>query len=256
VKRAALCVLTTLWALLAAPLLARAGDGPGDAPPGIDKDFWKLLVEVDARGANVNDLTATFRQEKFTPLMTRPLISTGTIKIKGPTALWETATPAPTIMRIDPGELRMYYPQQKVVEVYAIDKKMGPLAASPFPRLALIKPHFTFARFPAKELSPGIDEAKFVGVRMKPTDEDLRKHINEVDVLLEVATGLVMRAQTIDADDDRIVLTFADMKVNAGLTDRDLALNVPADVKVTRPLEGGASSPSDAAPTAGQGQAK
>jgi outer membrane lipoprotein-sorting protein len=222
---------------------ARAAEpaGPGDAPANVDKDFWKQLVEIDARGASVKDLTANFNQEKFTPLMKKPLVSTGTIKIKGGAALWNTARPAPTEMRIDERELRMYYPEQKVVEVYAVNQKMGPLAASPFPRLALIKPHFSFERGEVKGLLPaGVDASKYVAVRMRPLNDEMRKHIDEVTVLLEIATGLVLRAQTIDPDGDRVLLTFSDMKVNAGLTDKDLTMTLPADVKVVHPLEGGA----------------
>jgi outer membrane lipoprotein-sorting protein len=222
---------------------ARAADadaGPGEAPKGVDPAFWKQLVEIDARGAAVKDLTAKFQQEKFTPLMKKPLVSSGTIRIKGSAALWNTTAPAPTIMRIDPQELRLYYPEQKVVEVYKVDQRMGPLAASPFPRLALIKPHFTFERGDAKALLPaGADASKFVAVKLRPINEEMRKHLDEVTVLLEVATGLVTRAQTVDADGDRVVLSFSDMKVNAGLTDQDVALDVPAGVKVVRPLEGG-----------------
>jgi outer membrane lipoprotein-sorting protein len=227
--------------------LARAAEpaGPGDAPAGVDKDFWKQLVEIDARGGVVKDLSANFTQQKYTPLMKKPLVSTGTIKIKGGTALWNTTQPAPTVMRIDERDLHLFYPDQKVVEVYAVDQKMGPLAASPFPRLALIKPHFSFERGAAKGLLPaGADASKYVAVRMRPIDAEMRKHIDEVTVLLEIATGLVLRAQTVDPDGDRIVLTFSDMKVNAGLTDKDVQMTLPAGVKVTRPLEGGRATSS------------
>jgi outer membrane lipoprotein-sorting protein len=228
-------------ALVAAVLVhttARADD-PGAAPAGVDATFWKQLVAIDARGAAVKDLTADFTQEKTMPLMKKPLVSAGTIKIKDNAALWHTTRPAPTVMRIDAKELRMYYPEQKAMEVYAVDQRMGPLAASPFPRLALLKPHFSFERIPARELQADADDAKLVGVKMRPINADLRKHIDEVSVLLEVDTGLARRARTVDPDGDKIVLTFSNMKPNAGLTERDVELNVPAGVTVTRPLEGG-----------------
>jgi outer membrane lipoprotein-sorting protein len=76
---------------------------------------------------------------------------------------------------------------------------------------------------------------------MKPSQEELKKHIDEVTVLLEIATGFVQRAQTIDTDGDRMVLTFSKLQTNTGLKDRDLEMEVPAGVSVTRPLESGAS---------------
>jgi outer membrane lipoprotein-sorting protein len=125
---------------------------------------------------------------------------------------------------------------------------MGSLAASPFPRLEVLKRHFTFERIAVKELSPTADEAKHVALRMRPTEKELQKHIDEVSVLLEIETGLVLRARTVDADGDRIVLTFSNMRANTGLADAELRMDVPAGVRVTRPLEGGGSG------AAGQGK--
>lgn len=219
-------------------MLAR---GAEDAPPaGVDGKLWKRMLEVDARGAGVGDLTADFVQEKHTALLKRPLVSKGTIKIKGSAALWTTTEPEPTVMRIDDKEVKLLYPKQKVMEVFATGDKMGSLAASPFPRLSVIRQHFTFEQMAAKELmGDRADEAKQLALRMRPVDETLKKHIDEVDVVLDVGTGLVLRAQTIDGDGDRIVLTFSNMRTNVGLTDADLELAVPPGVTVTRPLEGG-----------------
>ncbi len=208
-----------------------------ERPAGVDEALWKQMVEVDARGAKVADLSADFTQEKHTPLLKRPLVSSGTIRIKGSAALWETKAPEPTVMRIDEKELRLLYPKQKVLEVFAADEKMGSLAASPFPRLAVLTKHFTFERADAKQLYEKAEEGKHLAVRMRPVEAALKKHLDEVTVVLEVATGLVVRAQTVDADGDRIVLTFANVRTDTGLTDADLKMTVPAGVTVTRPLE-------------------
>jgi outer membrane lipoprotein-sorting protein len=213
--------------------------GPGAAPAGVDEKLWKQLVEIDARGAKIHDLSADFTQEKHTALLKKPLVSTGHILIKGSASLWTTTHPEPTVMRIDDKEVRLYYPRQKVVEVYRTDERMGSLAASPFPRLAVINSHFSFERVSPRDLLPDVDETKYLALRMKPTEPELQKHIDEVTVVLEIATGFVARAQTIDSDGDRMVLTFSNIRMNGGLKDDDLKLQLPADVEVTRPLEGG-----------------
>ncbi len=229
-----------LWAcLLVATHLAVAEQPAISRPAGVDEKLWKLLVEIDARGAGISDVSADFSQEKHTPLLKKPLVSSGHILIKGAASLWTTTQPEPTVMRIDNKEVRLFYPKQKVLEIYRTDKRMGSLAASPFPRLDVLKQHFTCERIPAKELLPGADDDKFVALRMKPTEAELRKHIDEVCVVLEIATGFVQRAQPIDADGDRIVLTFSNLKINTGLKDRDLEMSVPPGVAITRPLEGG-----------------
>ena len=228
--------------LLGLTLLATARGEPGatDRPAGVDEKLWKLLVEIDARSAQVKDLTADFTQEKFTPLLKKPLTSTGTILIKGSASLWHTAQPEPTVMRIDDKELRLLYPRQKVLEVYPTGQKMASLAASPFPRLDVLKQHFTFQQMATKELDAAAKEGETIALRMRPTEPELRKHIDEVQVLLQVATGFVLRATTIDSDGDRVVLSFSNIRVNGGVVDRELELVVPAGVKVTHPLEGDA----------------
>jgi outer membrane lipoprotein-sorting protein len=73
---------------------------------------------------------------------------------------------------------------------------------------------------------------------MRPTDPEIKKHVDEVAVVLDVASGFVVRAQTIDPDGDRIVLSFTNPKINTGLKDDELELKLPAGVTVTHPLEG------------------
>jgi len=213
------------------------------APADVDEKLWNLMLQIDAQGAKITDLKADFTQEKFTPLLKKPMISTGTISIKGSAALWTTAQPSPTVMRIDAKEAKLFFPEQKVVEIYPVDQQLGALAASPFPRLEVTKKYFMFERIAAKELSPDADEAKHLALRMKPIDAELRKHLDEVSVLLEISSGLVLQAQTIDADGDRTVMKFSNIKTNTGLKDRDVEMDLPPGVKITHPLEGLGGTP-------------
>jgi outer membrane lipoprotein-sorting protein len=222
---------------------ADAEQGALIRPPGIDQKLWERMVQIDARGGRIKDLKADFTQEKFTPLLKKPLISSGRILIKGAAALWTTERPEATVMRIDEKEVKLLYPKQKVLEIYKTDEKLGSLAASPFPRLGILARHFTFERMPARELLKEVDDEAHLALRMHPVDPELRKHVEEVCVLLEAATGFVLRAQTTDSDGDRIVMSFSKIEVNTGLMDRDLEMHVPAGVTVTRPLEGAGGGP-------------
>jgi outer membrane lipoprotein-sorting protein len=143
-------------------------------------------------------------------------------------------------MRIDDKQLQLFYPRQKVLEVYPTDQKMASLAASPFPRLDVLKKHFSFERLPVKDVDPSAKEGETLALRMQPLEPELRKHIDEVRVLLQVSTGFVLRATTIDSDGDRVVLSFSNIRINGGIPDRELELVVPRGVKVTHPLEGDA----------------
>jgi outer membrane lipoprotein-sorting protein len=163
--------------------------------------------------------------------------------------LWETRKPEPSLLQIDQREVRIYYPAQKTIEVYQVEQKLGQLAASPLPRLAVLREHFAFAPIPVSELGER-DDAQFFAVRMEPTDKDLREHVEAVRVLLDARRGLIVRLEMRDSDGDRTLISFANVKTNVGLKDGDLRIAAPADVKITRPLgavEGGAGSAADGA---------
>ena len=98
-------------------------------PAVVDPALWQRLEQINTRSAKVVDLTACFEQQKFTPMLEQPLVSHGTLAIRGPVMLWKTVEPEPTQMRIDPKQIQIYYPDQKTVEVYPIEQKLASLAA-------------------------------------------------------------------------------------------------------------------------------
>jgi outer membrane lipoprotein-sorting protein len=111
--------------LMASP----AGAAPATQP--IDAAFDAKLQDIDARAAQVQDYTAHFEQHKYTALLRKPLISSGTVRKLGPVDRWDTEKPEPAVLHADGKEVKLYYPKQNLVEVYPIDKRMADLAASP-----------------------------------------------------------------------------------------------------------------------------
>lgn len=203
----------------------------------VDSQLMARLEALDAKVALVRDMTTRFRQEKHTPLMRKPLVSSGLIRVKGSVMRWDTEKPAPSIMRIDDKELRLYYPADKTLEIYRLDQQMARMAASPLPRLNILREHFDFAELPLSEMLPKGDAARYLALRMSPRDASLRQHVREIHVLLDLQTACMSRMEMTDADGDLTVLTFEDVKLNTGLDDKDLRLEAPSGAKVVRPLE-------------------
>lgn len=197
------------------------------------------LDDIDRRATAAADLSGRFRQEKHTALLKKPLVSTGRIRTKGAVVRWDTEKPDPAVLYADGKEFRMYYPKQAVVEVYPIDRRMAELASSPLPRLASLRQHFSIEQLPRDELPEADrDDPNRLALRLAPTDEFLRRHLDEVRVVLDVAAAGVTRVEIDDADGDRTVIRFSDVKTNTGMKASDLDLALPAGTKVSRPLEG------------------
>jgi outer membrane lipoprotein-sorting protein len=202
-----------------------------------DPALSKQLEEIDARGGKIKDFTSDFRQEKFTALLKKPLVSSGMVRVSGPVIRWDTKEPEAQVLYSDGKEVRMYYPSQKLLEIYAIDQRLGDLASSPLPRLKTLREHFTMELSDGKRFHSPKDR-QVLPLRLVPREEALRQHVDEVDVLLDVKAAHILELEIVDADGDRTHVTFSGFKIDTGVTPDDLKLTVPADTTVSRPLEG------------------
>jgi outer membrane lipoprotein-sorting protein len=216
-------------------LIALLADTSTSRPTNVDPALWQRMLEVDQRAAAITDLSADFEQQKFTAMLKRPLVSTGQIFVRGSAMLWDTRKPERNVLQITRREARIYYPAQKTIEVYAVGRNLGQLAASPLPRLSVLQEHFTFEPLPLADMGEK-DEANFLALRMTPTQAELREHVEQVRVLLDAKQGLIVRLEMRDPDGDRTMLVFSNVKKNVGLRDEQLTITAPADVKITRPL--------------------
>ena len=209
---------------------------PTTPPKGMDAALWARMTAIDAKADKILDLSADFEQRKFTPLLKKPMVSSGTVKAKGYAMLWDTKSPEPTLMRVDEKEVRIFYSNQKIVEVYPLEGQLSSLAASPLPRLAALIPHFTFAAASAKDMGEA-EAGNRLALQLTPIDPSLREHVNHVTVLIDAERGFILAFQLIDSDGERTVIRFSNVKTNEQLDDAKLRLKLPAEVKIVRPLE-------------------
>jgi outer membrane lipoprotein-sorting protein len=215
-------------------LVASLSAAPATQPT--DPALWAKLTEIDSRAGKIKSLSANFEQQKFTALLRKPLESSGTVRINGSVMRWDTKQPEPSVLWINGKEAKVYYPNQKSLEIYPMDRRMADLAASPLPRLDVLKARFAFRQIDNRELDKSAPADRFIALELTPTDPALVEHVKRVRVLLDVAGAYIMKAEMTDSDGDRTVLSFRDVQLNAAVG--DLALAVPPGTAVTRPLEG------------------
>jgi outer membrane lipoprotein carrier protein len=223
---------------VAAPATQPAPIASSAPPAGMAPALWARMIEIDARAGRIASLSADFQQQKFTALLKKPLISSGSVRVKGSTMRWDTRQPQASVLLVNDREVRIFYPAPApgVVEVYNLDQRVGELAASPLPRLAVLKERFSFEQIPARQMDTAVDPNQYLGLKMLPIEASLKQHVQEVRVLLDVSAGYILRAEITDADGDRTLLHFTNVKLNGDVG--DMELKTPAGVKVTRPLEG------------------
>lgn len=230
-----------LLPVLAGVTWAGAEEEP-PARPAEDRALKSQLEEIDAHAARIKDFTARFRQQKFTALLKKPLVSSGTVRVSGPVIRWDTREPEPAVLFSDGKDVRMYYPGQKLLEIYPIDQRLGDLAASPLPKLETLRENFTVQRAEPGTF-PEQDAHRSLPLRLIPIEEALREHVDEVRVLLDPEAAHILELEVVDADGDRTRISFEDVRLDTGLQSDDLALRVPEGTTVSRPLDAAEGAP-------------
>ncbi len=226
------CLICVFGCLAASPATL-----PTTAPSGLDPNLWARMKQVDARAAGIADLTADFQQRKFTPLLKKPMTSTGTVLARGDLMLWDTRAPEPTLMRVDANQIQVYYPKQKTLEVYPLAGRLAELARSPVPRLATLLDYFSFTPATADDV-PEAGAPDRLALRMMPTDKTIAEHVEHVSVLIDSAHGFILALNVIDPDGERTEIRFSNVKTNTKLDDARLELKLPDGVRTVHPLEG------------------
>ncbi len=236
IRRALAGVLGLLMWLGPSSAIAQQDPPPATAPAS-DPRLLEELQQLQHKLEQVRDLTTKFTQEKHTPLLRKPLVSTGEIRILGKLMRWDTHKPAPSVMLISEEGIRLYYPKQKLLEIYRLDQQLARLAASPVPRIDVMQEHFAFSRIPASEQGEAVD-GRYLPVRLTPRQQTLAQHIDEVRLLIDRETAYLRQMEMVDTDGDRTIIRFEDVKLNTGLTQQELTLEPPPGTRISHPLSG------------------
>jgi outer membrane lipoprotein-sorting protein len=216
--------------------MAHAQTAPTTSPAQAALD--KQLEAIDARAGAHRDLLGEFTQEKRSPLLQKPMVTRGVFYARGDVMVWQTRGPEPTRMRVDTATIQIFYPSQKVVEQYPVQGKLAAMAASPLPRLAVLRKQFAIRWDDGPPLSDGGNQ--FVQFRLDPLDPEVGQYVGKVRVLLDDARGLVRVFEITDPDGEVTKIAFDSLKTDTNFPAAELELNAPPGTKVLRPLEPGA----------------
>jgi outer membrane lipoprotein-sorting protein len=198
-----------------------------------------FLEGMEKKASSVKDLTARFTQEKKLKICTAPLVSEGVLFMKSGEEgrrkiVWRTQKPEEILHIIDGGKLTVYFPALREAEEYDLSK-----ARPEFTRL-LLAPQITKGMtedFDVEILQEPAGDQKDTVLGMKPKAALAKKYMAEVRLWVEPRDSNVWKFQYIEPNGDSTTISLQDIKLNTDLTDEVFGLKLPADVKVTRPLE-------------------
>ena len=205
-----------------------------------DTDLSEALSDLDSKSSTIKTLHASFRQIKHSDILRRPLVSSGSVRMSRDRVRWDTRTPAASVLVASKDDVRIFYPDLSVLEIYALGDQMSQLAGSPVFRLARIQRFFTI------ESDLRTSARGFMQLQLTPRTEELKKHLKSIRLGVHVETGLVREVVMFNADDEKTEMFFDDVRTNAPIAAGELEIVAPEGVRVVHPLgEDGSPTASD-----------
>lgn len=200
--------------------LAAAPAGLQSPPAAAD-----LAARVQARFATVRDFTADFTQTETSPLLPRPVVERGQIRIKKPGKMRWTYTSADRKVFVSDGvRAYMHYPQDRYVEEFRVNQDASTGLMFLAGRVDLVRDFV--ASVPAEQPT---GEWRLV-LTPKRKDGDVVTLTLDVD-----RTSLALRGFII-VDDQEGVRTFrlSKLEENRNLPDSDFVFVMPKNVELRR----------------------
>jgi outer membrane lipoprotein carrier protein len=184
-----------------------------------------LAARVQARYSTVHDFTADFTQRQTSPLLPKPVVDRGEVKIKKPGRMrWVYSTGGRHQVISDGTTIYAYFPQDRHVSPTPMPQ--GDDASTALLFLAgqgNLTRDFT-ATLPAEQPT---DEWRLI-LRPRTAEADFEALTLEVDRASLAFRGLVV----VDQQGDTSAFRFTNMRENRGLSDSEFTFVIPRGVEV------------------------
>lgn len=207
----------------AVAVLLSAPAAPGAVEP--QPTATDLAARVQARYNTISDFTADFTQRQTSPLLPKPVVDRGEVKIKKPGRMrWVYATGERHQVISDGTTIYAYFPQDRHVSPTPMPQ--GDDASTALLFLAgqgSLTRDFT-ATLPVDQPA---DEWRLM-LRPRTADADFETLTLEVDRASLAFRGLVV----VDQQGGTSAFRFTNMRENRGLSDREFTFVIPRGVEV------------------------
>lgn len=241
---ALLCGIVLLMCV-GAVIAEREPDAEPEGNANGESELIQALRAFEKQNAEIKDLSAFFSQKRYSPLLKKPIVSSGTYQSIAGLARWDTQTPHDSAMVIQADRLEIYYPDQNTLEVYPIEHRLGELLASPQPDVDQWLASFKLGRAKPEALSEPMREAigikenadGYLLISLTPREEEVAELIARLIVVVDNKTGL-SRAMAWSSEDggERTEIVFDRVRLNTQIKRADLLLDLPVTIRVVYPL--------------------
>lgn len=181
------------------------------APAGASFDDAYRRAQQANRG--LKTLTARFTETTTSSLLTRPLVSRGTLAVQRPSrVILRYAMPEPRVVLIDGDRMTMVWPSRQLRQVSDVRR-----AQSRVQRYFVEGTADELRREFAVEPRPVSERPGTTEVRLRPKRRQIRETLTILDVWVDPSTTLLAAMRMTFANGDTKTMVFDDVVVNAAL---------------------------------------
>jgi outer membrane lipoprotein-sorting protein len=173
--------------------------------------FDELFKEGQAKNGGLKTLTASFVETTTSTLLTRPLVSSGTLAVVRPSRIvMRYAQPDDRVVLIDGDTLTMSWPSKNVrqsKDIGAAQKRIQKYFVDSSPNE--LRGHFTIS---AREAT---DRPGTYLVDMVPKRKQIQEGLSKLELWVDRSTQLMAAMRMTFPNGDTKLMTFTDVKPNA-----------------------------------------
>ncbi len=195
---------------------------------------------MDAAAASFRGMTANIRMVSYTAIIKETTEESGTIALRSPkprtvVALIDFEKPDQKSYSFRDKKAQIYLPKINTVQEYDLGKYDSLLTQG------LLIGFGTSSKDLRKNytISGGADETveglKSWKVELVPTAETIRQHITRIELWVNAGTGLPVQEKLYRKSGDYTQIVYSEMKLQSNLTDEQVKLKVPGNVKKEYP---------------------
>jgi outer membrane lipoprotein-sorting protein len=218
--------LTVLLAAAAVPATSATADA--------------VLARMDSAATSFRGMTAKIRMISYTAIIKETTEESGTITLRSPkprtvVALIDFEKPDKKSFSFRDKKAQIYLPKINTVQEYDLGKYDSLLTQG------LLIGFGTSSKDLQKNytISGGTDETieglKTSKLELVPTAETIRQHITRIELWVGTDTGLPVQEKLYRKSGDYTHIVYSDMKLQSNLTDEQVKLKLPGNVKKEYP---------------------
>jgi outer membrane lipoprotein-sorting protein len=199
----------------------------------------EVLDRMDRSAETFQGMTANLTQLQHTAIINEDDRDSATVRMKktkeGLRGFVEFAEPNRRLIGFENRELQVYYPKTNTVNIYDLGKHGAQLDQF------LLLGFGTSGKQLEKTYNMRVTGAETLNgnpvthVELLPKTAEVKEYLKKVELWIPSSASYPVQEKIDKNDQDYILIQYSDVKINPGLTDKDLALSLPAGVNKVYP---------------------